>query len=590
MFKKLRAQRRTNNLARLVRLYAVILIIALTIAASILVLIQMRNYNSDVSQAREASINRASDILYTRQHDTDTSAARLSDSAEKLRNLNHFFSDSPSAYLEYTFDHDINGSFYYLPNQLGSILRNNDDIKEIIINPAGDNRYYVFNSAGGRVIKSKKAPDVQGAFTVTSNLIDPTNLRTVATYYQIYDNTTLNDRLAQLTGNYQEQLFVTSYNGQQLYHYASAGVTAAEQRRARRRLARILKGSSFDALEQLNDQFAFHYDLLSVNGGNADFVIIALNNRRKQLENNLRRVSWIILGWALITTLLFIMLRLTFSRYQEQLGGIMKAMRAIGNEELASRVPVPKNDGELRTLADGINGMLDQIQQYVQEIYQVQIDQQEANMRALQAQINPHFLYNTLEYIRMSALSAGEIELADVIYNFATLMRHSISTGTTNATLAEETQFVEKYIYLYQLRFPKQLAYQIRLDEDILPMRVPKFTLQPLVENYFVHGVDFSRDDNAIRLQGHRQDEETVIIEIINNGDPIPPARLAELQTWLAATDPTDPTVLTQEPVKSIGLRNVADRIKNFYGTKSHLEINNNEYGGVTIRLVLITG
>lgn len=121
-------------------------------------------------------------------------------------------------------------------------------------------------------------------------------------------------------------------------------------------------------------------------------------------------------------------------------------------------------------------------------------------------------------------------------------------------------------------------------------MRVPKFTLQPLVENYFVHGVDFSRDDNAIRLQGHRQDEETVIIEIINNGDPIPPARLAELQTWLAATDPTDPTVLTQEPVKSIGLRNVADRIKNFYGTKSHLEINNNEYGGVTIRLVLITG
>ena len=100
--------------------------------------------------------------------------------------------------------------------------------------------------------------------------------------------------------------------------------------------------------------------------------------------------------------------------------------------------------------------MVDSLDQYIHDIYTLEIKQRDAHMRALQSQINPHFLYNTLEYIRMYALSRQQEELADVVYAFSTLLRNNINQEKTT-TLAEEISFCEKYVYLYQMRYPTNL-------------------------------------------------------------------------------------------------------------------------------------
>ena len=114
--------------------------------------------------------------------------------------------------------------------------------------------------------------------------------------------------------------------------------------------------------------------------------------------------------------------------------------------------------------------MVDSLDQYIHDIYTLEIKQRDAHMRALQSQINPHFLYNTLEYIRMYALSRQQEELADVVYAFQRYLGIILTKKTT--TLAEEISFCEKYVYLYQMRYPDQFAYKFEIEETIADVEI----------------------------------------------------------------------------------------------------------------------
>lgn len=573
-----------NNLARLIRLYAFFLLIALTIASAVIVIALMRSYSNDVMQSRKVSISRVSDVIDSRQQATRNNGVRLVSSEKKIDNLSHAFANSSSDYLEYALNHPTDEGFFYLPLQVQSLMRNDEEIKEIILNPAGDRKYFRTDGRTGNYLTYKKGTPVKnGQFALTANLFDPNTYRLVATYYQIYSSANLDSRLRQLANSYQQQVVVFASNGREIYHFASKNVTVTEQQTVRKKIRKGVEGGSNLLAHNLRG-YDYNATKMTTGGNNNEFIIVALNDRRSLFLSNLQRVWGVLLGWLLVSVILVGLLRLTFRRYRAQLGQIISAMGRIGDQELGSRVPVTAQDGELNTLSRGINAMLDQIQQYVQEIYQAKIDQQEANIRALQAQINPHFLYNTLEYIRMSALSEGQLELADVIYNFSALMRHNI-TQDTNSTLSDEVNFVEKYIYLYQMRFPKQVAYQVTIPKSLATLKMPKFTLQPLVENYFVHGIDFSRSDNAIRVQAYREDERTVVIELVNNGESLPQKKLAQINERLCL--PMARPAPLDEKIRSIGLQNVIDRVRNYYGGESELFLFNNEYQGVTVRLSL---
>ena len=181
--------------------------------------------------------------------------------------------------------------------------------------------------------------------------------------------------------------------------------------------------------------------------------------------------------------------------------------------------------------------------------------------------------YNTLEYIRMSAISKQQDELAEVVYAFSALLRNNITQSKTT-TLKEELDFCEKYVYLYQMRYPDSIAYHFKVDEGLDKFIIPKFIIQPLIENYFVHGIDYERQDNAISVKAFDKNK-FIEIQIIDNGLGMDETRLREVNQKLH-----DKNDVLQD---SIGLVNVYQRIKGFFGENSEMWIESEEDKGVTI-------
>jgi len=311
-----------------------------------------------------------------------------------------------------------------------------------------------------------------------------------------------------------------------------------------------------------------------------DLCYVILASKKRLWSENVKFFTIIILFGILLAGILLITLNHTFKRYFNQVSMIEGITHSVAEGNLKERIDVSKVQDELEDLSLAINFMIESLDQYIQENYELEIKQRDAHMRALQAQINPHFLYNTLEYIRMYALSKQQNELADVVYAFSALLRNNTNQEKTT-TLKKELFFCEKYVYLYQMRYPDRVAYNFVLDEKLEKLIVPKFTIQPLIENYFVHGVDYTRNDNAISVKAMLVDED-IIIQIIDNGKGISEERLKEIREKL--------TQRADENQNSIGLHNVYDRLKNTFNENFFMNIHSIENVRTTVTLVIKGG
>lgn len=303
--------------------------------------------------------------------------------------------------------------------------------------------------------------------------------------------------------------------------------------------------------------------------------ILLLTSKQHFWGRTLGTCLVIILIGTLLALLLLLTLRRTFKRYSRQVGKIVAVTENVSQGNLKDRIDATQVQDELNVLAEAINFMIESMDHYIEDIYTLEVKQRDANMRALQSQINPHFLYNTLEYIRMYALSRQQEELADVVYAFSALLRNN-TTQEKTTTIEKELSFCEKYVYLYQMRYPDQIAYHFELAEGTQQVEIPKFTIQPLIENYFVHGIDYTRNDNAISVKTSVTNGELVIL-IRDNGKGMTPTRLAQVRNKLAAVD--------VEMSTSIGLRNVHERLKSFFGEQYELTIDSTLGEGTTIQI-----
>ncbi|MDT2237568.1 histidine kinase [Paenibacillus larvae] len=136
---------------------------------------------------------------------------------------------------------------------------------------------------------------------------------------------------------------------------------------------------------------------------------------------------------------------------------------------------------------------------YIDRVYRSELKQKDTELIAFQSQINPHFLYNTLEAIRMRALSQGARDVGDMIYILATLFRNSVKKKTI-VTMEDEIQHCKIYLDLFRIRYQNRLDYDIDIPDELLQYRLIKLLIQPAIENYVVHGFLPERDDNLIRI------------------------------------------------------------------------------------------
>ncbi|MGN7415551.1 cache domain-containing sensor histidine kinase [Paenibacillus sp. SAF-068] len=287
-----------------------------------------------------------------------------------------------------------------------------------------------------------------------------------------------------------------------------------------------------------------------------------------------------------IVATLFISIRITGPLKQ-----LMRYMNQIQAGRLHVDIHLSSRD-EFGVLARHFRDMMDTVNNLILREYRLEIANKTNQLKALQAQIHPHFLYNTLQSIGTLALQQQGQRAYTLLSSLSKMLRYSMRDQTC-VTLREEAEHARLYLELQQERFGDRLEVELDFAEDTLSVEMPRMTLQPLIENYFKHGADIQPGKGHISLSSRRINDHWIEIELNNNGPSIPDDKLLEIRRWLHSNH-TSTGLATQESdeSESIGLRNVIRRLQlnSHPGHSATLEISNREPNGVKIRVKLYAG
>jgi len=553
-------------LNRLLKNYALILVTLILIG---MVSIGMNTYWQSMGRG-EITAQEAVDTIARSINDKNiqgkTMLNGLTDNQEKINNLNRYMDEPISNYLNYSYDQQLaTGNYLFLPGQVKNFYTMYDNIESIIMVLNNYNDYYLSTADDKSGKKISGTPRLNNKFYLSYPITNPVTLEVLGSFYVEFSQKDIIDSLTHLTTFDGLSAYVFSSTGYQLLTYTEKNNTLDQQ----------LIQQKMKEISLLPIQTLAQTNLLEHIQTTSGFDILVTVSKHQILTHVFFDLRILMIGGLGLILLLLYLLYRTFTKYSQQVDIIMDSMALVTKGDLNTRINEQETQFELRELSKGINTMLDNIEQYIADIYKLEIKQQDAHMRALQSQISPHFLYNTLEYIRMYALSEGSEELADVVYAFSTLLRNNTDQAKTT-TLEKELSFCEKYVYLYQMRYPDRIAYHFEIDDALKKLVLPKFSIQPLIENYFVHGIDFSRNDNAISVKAHLSNDQVKIL-IRDNGKGISPQKLALIETKLQSEQ--------IELHGSIGLQNVNERLRAYFGPSFLMTIRPNETKGIAIEL-----
>ncbi|WP_422660420.1 cache domain-containing sensor histidine kinase [Paenibacillus sp. EC2-1] len=257
--------------------------------------------------------------------------------------------------------------------------------------------------------------------------------------------------------------------------------------------------------------------------------------------------------------------------YSKRTNNIIRFMRKVETGDLVARIQDPRED-QLGQISHSFNEMLDELTRYIDRVYKAEINQKNAELSALQARIDPHFLYNTLEVIRMRAYSQGATDVAEMIYSLSVLFKNMVQKKRIH-TLKDELEACRLYLELFRIRYKDKFTYEIDWDEEIEDIEIIKMSLQPLIENYIVHGLRSDRYDNYIHIKAEERGDR-IHIEIQDNGKGIAEEKLNSILNRLQAPESSG---------ESFGLRSVNDRLKLTYGNDYGMDIQSKPDIGTTL-------
>ena len=226
------------------------------------------------------------------------------------------------------------------------------------------------------------------------------------------------------------------------------------------------------------------------------------------------------------------------------------------------QIPVIGND-ELSELSIGFNKMIIKTNDLLNKTVEYERKKKEAEYRILQGQINPHFLYNTLESIRMKCIANHEPEIASAINSLSNLFRMSIDHKEQMVTLEDELLYAAKYIEVINYRFANRFNLRIDVSDEMMKLKVLRFLIQPLVENSISHGFGNLEDGGTIEIRASREMDD-LLIEVSDDGQGITADRLMELQRALSQNE---------NSITGVGLQNINDRIRLFFGEQYGLKM-----------------
>jgi len=327
-----------------------------------------------------------------------------------------------------------------------------------------------------------------------------------------------------------------------------------------------------------DDELLFHSPL-----GNPSYIHdwtvegLADANRFQTAIQSSKQFIWMlaIISTLLPTSLIFVMLR----SYNYRIRRLARHMDKATNEKF-DLIELREGKDEIGGLIRSYNRMAAQIESLINDVYKLEIQQKDmqleqirAEMKLLQSQVNPHFLFNTLNALLVVSVKNGYTEVSTIIRNLSQLLRRMLSWSDAPVTLEDELHFTEMYLAIEKFRFADRFDYAFDIDEAAASCLVPKMCIQPLVENACKHGLQTVKGQRCIRIEARRKDAY-LYVQVQDNGKGMEASRLKEIRRMMNGGLDSD---------GNVGMRNVYKRLQLQYGERVDFAIDSQPDKGTRI-------
>lgn len=261
------------------------------------------------------------------------------------------------------------------------------------------------------------------------------------------------------------------------------------------------------------------------------------------------------LGFSIV---LILIVNKIYKHHGKPISEMLRCMEDVRHGNLTSRVEY-SGDDEIGLLGEEFNKMIEKLDEQVNHIMQMEIQVKDAQLMAYENQTNPHFLYNTLDLVRMMSINKENDKIENVVVSLSRILRYNLSQETTVA-LADEVRCAESYFDIWYMRIGDKFEYEFDIDDSLMNCHVVKFILQPLIENAIKHGIEpMERKDGFITVIAQKHDNR-IIINVADNGVGITKEKLKEIKENIKNQGCSN---------NHIGLQNLYKRLILFYGEEN---------------------
>lgn len=255
---------------------------------------------------------------------------------------------------------------------------------------------------------------------------------------------------------------------------------------------------------------------------------------------------------------------------------VSDAIRKFSDGDFEQQVVVITDD-EVGEVAKCFNKMVEDIRALIDENYVKTLAEKESELAALQAQINPHFLYNTLDTLYWQATEEENEEIAENILALSQLFRLALSNGEQEVSVGQEAELISRYLQIQKMRFTKRLDYEVDIDEEIRRIRIPKLILQPFVENAVVHGFENVSTPCRLKVTG-RMEQEMLVFQVWDTG-------IGMRQDQIEAIWEEESRDYAKQRIGRYAIKNIRERLQLRYHDQFSLEIRSSIGKGTVVIL-----
>lgn len=315
-------------------------------------------------------------------------------------------------------------------------------------------------------------------------------------------------------------------------------------------------------------------------------IFLIFNRALFERPLKISRNSVLLFGLLIVFISLFFIYFMT-NQFTKSIRELKSKVDKININNLGQRIVLENTNDEIKALNKAFQNLLDRLNEAINKEIKYKLLQMKANLEVLQAQVNPHFIYNILNIISHRGLLNKDKEICEICSSLASMLRYSTSASSSIATLKDEVEHVRNYLNLMKKRYEDKLEYSMEFQEEVLNQRVPKLILQPIVENSFTHGFENKTDIMKIWIKGYVKDNWWYV-EVRDNGQGFDDKALINIKREI---ENIKRSFNYNEEIEGfeigkIGLLNTYARMMIFYKNKFVFELrNSNENGGAVVLL-----